>query len=262
MEQSKGLLRNDVAMAVTILALSLLLAVAGLILIDRWHSAAERLQAPMFEDLLGFIAIAVGLGIGAWWIATFLLAVAAALLRQSGKDRCAGAAAKLSPAFMRRLAVAILGLNLSGIPLASASPTEQLEPAWSPAHDSATSSSISAQWTPNRGLSPHPSAVPLNESGSSEIDPHWQPRPPVADPGLLGTRPQRAAEQHASPDRGEVVVKRGDSLWSIAARQLGPMASDVDIALHWPKWHTTNRNVIGDDPGLLIPGQILQPPPG
>ncbi len=278
MEQSKRLLRNDVAMAVTILALSLLLAVAGLILIDRWHSAAERLQAPMFEDLLGFIAIAVGLGIGAWWIVTFLLAMAAVILRKSGKDRCAGTAAKLSPAFMRRLAVAILGLNLSGIPLASASPTEQLEPAWSPAHDSATSSSISAQWTPNRGLSPHPSAAPLSEpsavplseppavplsaSGSSEIDPHWQPRPPVADPGLLGTRPQRAAEQHASPDRGEVVVKRGDSLWSIAARQLGPMASDVDIALHWPKWHTTNRNVIGDDPGLLIPGQILQPPPG
>ncbi|WP_284762278.1 LysM domain-containing protein [Arthrobacter sp. efr-133-R2A-63] len=262
MEQSKRLLRNDVAMAVTILALSLLLAVAGLILIDRWHSAAERLQAPMFDDLLGFIAIAAGLGIGAWWIATFLLAVAAALLRQSGKDRCAGAAAKLSPAFMRRLAVAILGLNLSGIPLASASPTEQLEPAWSPTHDSATSSSISAQWTPGRGLSRHPSAVPLSESGSSEIDPHWQPRPPVADPGLLGTRPQRAAEQHASPERGEVVVKRGDSLWSIAARQLGPMASDVDIALHWPKWYATNRNVIGDDPGLLIPGQILQPPPG
>lgn len=253
-------------MAVTILALSLLLAVAGLILIDRWHSAAERLQAPMFDDILGFIAIAAGLGIGAWWIATFLLAMAAALLRQSGRGRCAGAAAKLSPAFMRRLAVAILGLNLSGIPLASASPTAQLEPAWSPTHESATSSSIPAQWmpaqwTPDRGPSPHLSAVPLSESGSSEIDPHWQPRPPVADPGLLGTNPQRAAEQHASPDRGEVVVKRGDSLWSIAARQLGPMASDVDIALHWPKWYAANRNVIGGDPGLLIPGQILQPPP-
>lgn len=260
MEQSKSLLRYDVAMAATILTLSVLLTGAGLFLIDRRHLAAERLQAPMFEDVLGFVATAVGLGIGAWWIVTFLLAMAAALLRQSGKDRCAGAAARLSPAFMRRLAVAVLGLNLAGIPLANASPA-QLEPAWSPADGLGPPIGISAQWTPSPGFSPHLSVVPSMESGSSEIDPHWQPRPPAAEPGLLGTRPQRVAEQHASPNQGDVVVKRGDSLWAIAARQLGPTASDVDIALHWPKWYAANRNVIGDDPGLLIPGQILHPPP-
>ncbi|MFK4295052.1 LysM repeat protein [Arthrobacter sp. GAS37] len=260
MEQTNTLVRHDVAMAATILVLALLLAITGLILVGRWHSAAGRFQAPMFEDLLGFVATAAGLGIGVWWIATFLLAMAAALLQQSGKDRCASATAKLSPAFMRRLAVAILGLNLVGIPLANASP-EQLEPAWSPSNGSAPSSGISAQWLPASSPSPHLPVVPSLESGSSEIDPHWQPRAPAAEPGLLGTRPQRAAEQSASPNQGEVVVKRGDSLWSIAARQLGPLASDVDIALQWPKWYATNRNVIGDDPGLIVPGQILQPPP-
>ncbi len=80
------------------------------------------------------------------------------------------------------------------------------------------------------------------------------PGAPVADPGLLGTRPQRAAEQPASPKRGEVVVKRGDSLWSIAARQLGPMASDVDIALHWPKWYATNRTCHRRRPWSPYPG--------
>ncbi|MCZ9881003.1 LysM peptidoglycan-binding domain-containing protein [Arthrobacter sp. B2a2-09] len=260
MEQGIRPVRNDVAMAVTILALALLLAVTGLILIDRWHSAAGRLQAATFEDLLGFIATAAGLGIGLWWIATFLLAMTAALLQQSGKGRCASATAKLSPAFMRRLAVAILGLNLAGIPLANASPS-QLEPAWGPAGASAPSSGIPAQWTPGSSPSPHLPAVPLLESGSSEIEPHWQPRAPAAEPGLLGSRPQRAAEQPASPNQREVVVRRGDSLWSIAARQLGPLASDVDIALHWPKWYSANRHVIGDDPGLVVPGQILRPPP-
>ncbi|MFF2297440.1 LysM domain-containing protein [Arthrobacter sp. efr-133-R2A-120] len=260
MEQASRPVRHDVAMAMTILALALLLAATGLILIDRWHSAARRLQAPTFEDLLGLVATAAGLGIGVWWIGTFLLAIAAALLQQAGKDRCASATAKLSPAFMRRLAVAILGLNLAGIPLANAS-SAQLERAWGPANGSTPSSGISAQWTPGSNPSPNRPVVPSLESGSSEIDPYWQPRAPAAEPRLLGTRPQRAAEQSASPNQGEVVVRRGDSLWSIAARQLGPMASDVDIALRWPKWYAANRHVIGDDPGLLVPGQILQPPP-
>ncbi|UKA57544.1 LysM peptidoglycan-binding domain-containing protein [Arthrobacter sp. FW306-2-2C-D06B] len=260
MEQTNKPVRNDVAMAATILVLALLLAVAGLILVDRWHSAAGRLQEPTFEDLLGVIATAAGLAIGAWWIATFLLAMAAALLRQAGKDRCASATAKLSPAFMVRLAGAILGLSLVGIPLANASPA-QSEPAWSPANGSTPSGGISAQWTPSSSPSPHLPVVPSLESSSSEIDPHWQPRAPVAEPGLLGPGPQRAAEQPASPNQGEVVVKRGDSLWSIATRQLGPMASDVDVALHWPKWYAANRHVIGNDPGFLVPGQILQPPP-
>ncbi|MDQ0030211.1 hypothetical protein J2S89_002036 [Arthrobacter bambusae] len=245
-------------MAATILVLALFLAATGFILIDRWHSAAGRLQAPAFEDLLGLIATAAGLGIVAWWVATFLLAIASALLQQSGNERCASATAKLSPAFMRRLAVAVLGLNLAGIPLGNASPA-QIDPAWSPANGSAPSIGISAQWAPGSTYSPGVPA-PL-ESGSPGIDPHWQPRAPAAEPGLLGTRPQRAAEQPASPSQDEVVVRRGDSLWSIAARQLGPIASDVDVALHWPKWYAANRDVIGDDPGLLFPGQVLQPPP-
>jgi hypothetical protein len=161
---------------------------------------------------------------------------------------------------MRRLAVAILGLNLGGIPLANASPA-QLEPAWSPANGAASSSDISVQWTPATRPSPHLPVMPSLEPGSSEIDPHWQPRAFVAEPGLLGTGPRRAPEQPASPNQGEVVVKRGDSLWSIAARQLGPMASDVDVALHWPKWYAANKHVIGNDPGFLVPGQTLQPPP-
>ncbi|GAB3558950.1 LysM peptidoglycan-binding domain-containing protein [Arthrobacter alkaliphilus] len=245
-------------MAATILVLALLLAVTGLVLVDRWHSGAGRLQKPTFEDLLGLVATAVGLGIGAWWIVTFLLAMAAALLQHSGKERCASATGKLSPAFMRRLAVAILGLNLAGIPFANAAQA-QFQPACSP-ENASPSSGIFAQWRPSSGPSPCLGTVPSAESGALGIYPLWQPNAPVPEPGLLGTGPRRAAEQPAPPNQGEVVVKRGDSLWSIAARQLGPLASDVDVAQHWPKWYAANRQVIGDDPGLIVPGQVLQPP--
>ena len=58
----------------------------------------------------------------------------------------------------------------------------------------------------------------------------------------------------------ELVVRSGDTLWTIAARHLGPEASDVDVALEWPRWFENNRAVIGSNPDALLPGQILKAP--
>ena len=74
----------------------------------------------------------------------------------------------------------------------------------------------------------------------------------------LVTGPARAERRVAD----EVVVRRGDSLWDIAARHLGPDASAAEVAVEWPRWHHANRDVIGADPDLLIPGQRLVPPAG
>ena len=57
-------------------------------------------------------------------------------------------------------------------------------------------------------------------------------------------------------------MQRGDTLWSIAARHLGPDASDAEIARAWPAWFEANRGVVGDDPDLLRPGQVLRAPEG
>jgi nucleoid-associated protein YgaU len=57
-----------------------------------------------------------------------------------------------------------------------------------------------------------------------------------------------------------VVVRRGDTLWSIAARHLEPTAAAADINIAWHQWFAANREVIGDDPGLILPGQLLSPP--
>jgi nucleoid-associated protein YgaU len=58
-----------------------------------------------------------------------------------------------------------------------------------------------------------------------------------------------------------VVVREGDSLWTLAARELGPTATNGAIAARWPDWYAANRQVIGDDPDLIFPGQVLRVPP-
>jgi nucleoid-associated protein YgaU len=56
------------------------------------------------------------------------------------------------------------------------------------------------------------------------------------------------------------VVRRGESLWSIARDHLGPRARDGQVARAWPRWYAANRGVIGPDPSLIVPGQHLQVP--
>jgi nucleoid-associated protein YgaU len=55
-------------------------------------------------------------------------------------------------------------------------------------------------------------------------------------------------------------VRRADTLWDIVRRHLGPDASEAEVALAWPHWYAANRATIGDDPDLLLPGQVLQAP--
>lgn len=61
-------------------------------------------------------------------------------------------------------------------------------------------------------------------------------------------------------ERPGVVVRRGDTLWDLVQRHLGPDANDAEVAAELPHWHEANRDVIGHDPDLLLPGQVLQAP--
>lgn len=92
--------------------------------------------------------------------------------------------------------------------------------------------------------------------------PGWTPTRPVATPARPAGSPTLVTTQtrHRSDDPTHVVVRRGDTLWGIAARHLGPQATDADVAQAWPRWYAANRHLIGSDPGLLLPGQELVPP--
>lgn len=93
--------------------------------------------------------------------------------------------------------------------------------------------------------------------------------PAGADPGLAGLPlPDRAAggpapQVAAMPlaGRATVTVRPGDSLWTLAAADLGPEASPAEVDRHWHRIHRLNRPLLGPDPDLIHPGQQLRLPP-
>jgi hypothetical protein len=247
--QGTARIGSDAVLAAAVLLLGLLLADIGQHLLRLWEDETLRGQSAGFEHILGMTSSFFGVFLVGWWILTFLMAVAAAILQKYGLHGPANATRRFSPAFMRRLAVALLSLNLFGIPLANAS-SNAMDPSWRTAVGTGTVASAPV-------TADSQDATSARQSGSGP-DPQWKPRPPAIEPGLMGGSPQRIEE---APDATKsVVVVVGDSLWTIAARHLGPLATDLDIALSWPQWYEANRSVIGDDPSILKPGQVLQPP--
>lgn len=100
---------------------------------------------------------------------------------------------------------------------------------------------------------------------------------PGASPSLAGLPlPDRATGAAAPPTdrsdradrsgkdrggvRGRVRVRPGDSLWSIAQRQLGARATVVELVDYWHRTYELNRAAIGPDPDLILPGQLLELP--
>lgn len=61
-------------------------------------------------------------------------------------------------------------------------------------------------------------------------------------------------------DPSSVTVRTGDTLWALAADHLPRDASAQRIAGSVASWHAANRQVIGPDPDLIMPGQVLTPP--
>lgn len=283
---SRGrVLSSDAILAVAILLLGFFLAATGASLMERWQRSSAKAQSLGFEDLLGFVVNTAGLVVVTWWVLSMLSAFASAALERAGNGRAAEITGKFSPAFMRRLALAAVGLQLLGAPLAHAA-TDPADPRWS----STSTPAATAVWTPTEqpaeGLHPGPpptagraptastasgvegraahiSVLPVVSTSGEGLDPRWKPNAPHLAPGPLAAQPVRSARQQPVDDGGHVTVVAGDSLWSIAARQLGGShASDLDIALEWPRWYEANRAVLGDNPNVLLPGQVLRPPSG
>src|SRR5699024_12397978 len=103
---------------------------------------------------------------------------------------------------------------------------------------------------------------PRGGGDGSPPPPATAPAPPATAPGGADRRGTGAGTSGPAPaSTRTVVVHPGDSLWSISDDLLGPGASDpAQIAAAWPLLHDTNRDVIGDDPDQLRPGQQLTVP--
>lgn len=217
---------------------------------------AAVLDAQRTADSAGVEAlVVVGAGLLAWgvwaWGAVGLLLTAASAL-----PGALGAAADVLtgvvlPAGARRGAALALGIGLAvSAPVAGTTLLVVTAP----------TAAADATGVPARpGASSTPGAVP-----------DW----PAASPADAGTGAARSAVAASSLGRGlpdwptapgDHVVVRGDCLWDIASARLsdrlGRTPTDAEIARDTHAWWTANAPVIGPDPDLLLPGQVLRLPP-
>ncbi|HKG50178.1 MAG TPA: LysM domain-containing protein, partial [Actinomycetales bacterium] len=201
--------------------------------------------------------------VGRLALALAATAVAAAL-PGGGRGRSGGAriALALSP---RALRPAVVLLLTAGVAAGSAGSAAAAPPTATSASVALAAPTTSATGLAPAGSLPDPLWKSLPEPGWSPAPPPPRPLLPPGDPALVtsgATRPSTGAARAALTVDDRVVVRRGDSLWRIAARHLGADASDAEVAAEWPRWWHANRRVIGTDPDLLLPGMRLMPPDG
>ncbi|WP_432520737.1 LysM peptidoglycan-binding domain-containing protein [Kineococcus sp. SYSU DK006] len=96
------------------------------------------------------------------------------------------------------------------------------------------------------------------------VDPGWAAlteHPQVAAPGpRAGDLPRLPGGTREGAAPAEVVVQRGDTLWSLARARCGAQAGPGEVLRQLHLLHEANADVIGDDPDVLHPGQVLRLP--
>lgn len=244
-------------------------------LLAQWRAVRDPGPASLSEALT-LVIVAVAAGLGAWLAGSTLAAVLAHLPGRLGDaaDRWARAWA---PAVSWRVAAVLVGAAMGGTlapgtalgdgPAVPAPASRGLSPGFtttSPqrqiAEQGAQEGVVGAARVGER--SP---GFALTLPTSTETGPAPTPAPA---PGWTPSRPAQRSQPHsrlvtgggASHRAADVVVHRGDTLWDLARRHLGPDATDAEVATAWPAWYDANRDVIGEDPDLILPGQVLRPP--
>lgn len=208
----------------------------------------------------------------ALWTAGALSAAALSLLPGRVGLHAHAVAARLTPVLLRRVLGAAAGTSILISPNAAfANPTGSSPPA--PVATSASPTSAAALSLPmdrpadrpSRGSSAEPSSQPALGWPTDPVGP-----PEAAHAAGSGAGPRsgdraapnapKPAGPRPVPAGDHVLVRPGDSLWSIAAHRLGAAGSPARIQAEWPRWHAVNRKLIGADPNLLRPGTTLLAP--
>lgn len=217
--------------------LSAWLAAEALRAWSAWSGPGQAVDAAVVAAAAGAGAVVAG------WLALGALVSGAFVLAGSTHRPV------LVPVPLHRCVALVLGVALAAA---------TLDPAWTPTgpgEEAAPVRSTAAE-----------TAEPAGSLGGAP-DPGWRPleaptpsprtvTEPI-DPLLLGgSRTATLSGALTEP----VTVHRGDTLWDLAARHLGGRATDAEIAVEWPRWYAANREAIGPDPDLLVPGQQLAPP--
>lgn len=270
------------------LILSLLCTAAGPLL--WWFGTTALAGAPaggglqFVERSVASLCAGAGAIIALWWVVAVLGTALAAVGSRWRSVPLARIGRGLSPAFLRRVAASVLGVNVLLAPgawAAEAVPAGFKQPR--PSVDLTVPAPSGPSVVPDPGWLPAPgvsgsgpaltTAVQSAEDDASStgslaavrldapVDddlptPTWTPGTP-APAAPDSTRPARPSAVDAST----VSVRHGDCLWDIAAHELGPTATDLEIDRRWRQWHEHNRAIIGAEADLLLPGTVLTAPP-
>lgn len=238
-------------------------------------------KTPTLDGLLLLVISALAWACYAWLaLGTVLMALSA--IPGAFGSACGAVAERVTPAAYRRVAKFALGISIAAGPVFGAlpasaapvdNPTQAAAAAALPSLDRpgttdarvGTSAAAAAAALPSLdrpGTSqsgqvsqalPSPDR-PVTGQSSNAINPD---RPQTGDALNRATRSTGAEDQIQT----QHVVKRGDTLWDIAKSQLPDGASSAQINHEWHRWYEANRQVIGEDPDLILPGQVLQAPP-
>jgi hypothetical protein len=91
--------------------------------------------------------------------------------------------------------------------------------------------------------------------------PSYAADPPVHRAAHLSGLPlPDRAVTGSPPVRRTVRVRPGDTLWSLAARDLPVGSPDASITARWHAIYAANRSLIGPDPDVIVPGLRLRLP--
>lgn len=204
------------------------------------------------DVLLVLLAWALAALCWAWGVLGLVLTGLSTLPGLAG--RAAGVAVLvLVPAGIRRVAAVAVGVSLVATPAVAVPGPPAGGAALSvAASDVAVPPGPAPDW-PTSGQA----APPPPEAGATA--------PPAGTPTVSDTTDTGPVpDWPAPPPAGAHVVVRGDTLWDLAASRLtasGRAPSAAAVATAVQAWWQANAGVIGDDPDLLLPGQVLLPPP-
>jgi hypothetical protein len=251
-----------------VVVLALLETLVALRARSLWHAATGPGPSSL-ADLVALAATAAALVLGLWLAGGLALALlewtpgrASLLVRRLAPGGAPSIARRWAALLVGATLGAGAGVGAGGAAVAAAGPAPTPAPV-------VTSRAVT---DPGPGFTPTPVQPSVQPPGTLTSqwppDPGWTPSRPPREPrgavqlvsGPVAARPDVMASASPPADGRDVVVTRGDTLWAIARRALGVGASDAEVARAWPRWYAANRDVIGPDPDLLRPGQVLRSP--
>ena len=222
-------------------------------------AATAALGAPAPDALVGAAVLCLGALAASALAAGCALLAATALASGFGRrwSRVEAAAVRLVPSTLRRALMVGVGASIS-LGLGPAALADEVDVGWEVTTPAAAGAHLDPAGTGE------PADVVLAGAGQV-IAPRQVPETPASTGPAGAPEPEAAAAAATEPAQTQTqtrTVQDGDSLWAITEELVPAGATDADVAAAWPRLYAANLDVVGPDPGLIHPGQVLTLPPG